>query len=78
MPPKPSRSGPPAMHAGPYDRRLHRPGTKGRAGRCSWTEDCTGRPAHTGTADYPSGKRYTWAVCATHHPDLLAGAGPTG
>jgi hypothetical protein len=74
----PSRSGTPQLHTGPYDPRRHRPGTKGSAGRCSWTEGCTGRPMHTVAAEYPSGQRFTWAVCASHHPDALACGDPTG
>ncbi len=72
MPANPHRSGTPTLHEGPYDQRRHRPGTKGRAGRCSWTEDCVDPPLHTVTADYPSGRRFTWAICDRHRPDVLA------
>lgn len=56
-----------SVSTGPYDRSLHRPGTKGAAGRCSWTENCPHPPQVSAVVEYAaSGKRYTWALCGAH------------
>jgi hypothetical protein len=46
----------------------HNPGTKGASGRCSWTDDCAKRPTSSTTVEYETtGRRLTYALCATHH-----------
>jgi hypothetical protein len=51
----------------PFDPALHRAGTKGAEGRCSWTESCPNPPRFTAVVTYAgSGRRYTWALCTDH------------
>ncbi len=55
------------LRVGPYERNLHRPGTKGAAGRCSWTQHCTDPPQFTAVVIYSeSGRCFVWALCDAH------------
>lgn len=56
-----------SVSARPYDRSLHKSGTKGASGRCSWTEHCSHPPQVSAVVKYAaSGRRYTWALCEAH------------
>lgn len=49
-----------------YDPRLHREGTHGSKGKCSWVEDCPHPPSQTVTIERPNGRRTTYALCDLH------------
>jgi Holliday junction resolvase-like predicted endonuclease len=51
-----------------FDVAKHRAGTNGAAGRCSWREDCPGKPSVTARVTYlRNGRRATYALCDADH-----------
>lgn len=49
-----------------FDPRLHREGTHGSKGKCSWVENCPHAPSTTMTVERPNGRRTTYALCELH------------
>lgn len=51
-----------------FDRALHRPGSKGADGRCSWTETCPSPPVTSSTVyAQATGRTSRFALCQEHH-----------
>ena len=80
MKPRPNRGG--EQHAGGegdsrrcvemtcsgFDQTAHRPGSKAKAGRCSWTETCGAEPQFLVVVRYEdSGRAASYALCPVHH-----------